>query len=120
MKKIALYLQVVFYLTAGINHFWHPLSYYGLIPPYLPRPGVINLMTGMFEILFSSLLFFPATRKLGAYGIILMLVAFIPAHIYFIQRGSCLPELCVPQWVGWLRLILLQPLLMGWAWWCRK
>ena len=120
MKKVALYIQIIFYLLAGINHFWHPRSYHGLIPPYIPYPEILNLFVGVAEILFGLLLWFPETRKWGAYGIIIMLLAFIPAHIYFIKMGCCIPELCFPQWVGWLRLVLIQPLLIAWAWWCRK
>jgi uncharacterized membrane protein len=120
MKRMALWLQIVFYLAAGINHFRHPTAYYRLIPTFLPAHVMINVLAGIAEISFSLLLIFPTTRKWAAYGIIIMLLAFIPAHVYFISMGSCIPELCVPQWVGWLRLVVIQPLLLGWAWWCRK
>lgn len=120
MKRIALYLQVVFYLLAGINHFWHPQSYYKLIPPYLPYPEILNILVGIAEIGFSVGLIFNPTRKWAAYGIMLMLFALIPAHIYFIKMGSCVPELCLPQWAGWLRLVIIHPLLIFWAWSCRK
>jgi hypothetical protein len=50
-----------------------------------------------------------------------MLVAFIPAHTYFIQMNSCIPGLfCFSPWVGWVRLAIFHPLLIAWAWWCRK
>jgi uncharacterized membrane protein len=121
MKKIALYLLAIFYIVAGINHFWKPQSYDGLIPPYLPLHLFINLFAGSAEIVLGIALLLPISRKWAVYGIIGMLLAFIPAHIYFIQIGSCIPEgLCVPQWVGWLRLIIIHPLLIAWAWWCRK
>ena len=121
MKKVALYLQSFFYIAAGLNHFRKPTAYFGLIPPYLPWPAFINTMAGVTEIIFGLLLIFTATRKWAAYGIILMLVAFIPAHIYFIQIGGCVPGgLCFPLWVGWLRLLIIHPLLLMWAWWCRK
>ena len=41
--------------------------------------------------------------------------------IYFININSCIPKgLCVPQWVGWVRLIVIHPILIAWAWWVRK
>jgi uncharacterized membrane protein len=121
MKKIALYLQAIFYIVAGINHFRKPQSYDGLIPPYLPWHLFINLFAGSAEIVLGIALLLPISRKWAAYGIIAMLLAFIPAHIYFIQIGCCIPGgLCVPQWVGWLRLLIIHPLLIAWAWWCRK
>ena len=45
MKKIAIYLQAIFYIAAGINHFRKPQSYDGLIPPYLPWHLFINLLS---------------------------------------------------------------------------
>jgi len=121
MKRPALYLQTFFYVLAGFNHFRNPGTYYGLIPPYLPWYNTINTIAGVAEITFGLLLVFTATRKWGAYGIMIMLVAFIPAHIYFIQMGSCIPNgICFPEWVGWIRLLLIHPLLLIWAWWCRK
>jgi uncharacterized membrane protein len=121
MKKISLYIQSLFYLFAGTNHFRNPGSYDGLIPPYLPLHAAINITAGVAEILLGALLLFTPTRKIAAYGIIAMLIAFIPAHVYFIQIGSCIPNgLCVPQWLGWVRLIVLHPLLIVWAAWYRK
>ena len=59
-------------------------------------------------------------RKKAAIGIVLLLVAFIPAHVHFIQSGGCFEEsLCVPLWVAWLRVFPVHPLLMAWAWCCR-
>ncbi len=121
MKKAALIIQSLFYVLAGLNHFRSPGTYLGMIPPYLPIPETLNIIAGTAEILLGIGLMFPQYRKWASYGIILMLFAFIPAHIYFIHIGSCIPGgLCVPNWVGWLRLIAIHPLLMAWAWWCRK
>ena len=121
MKRILLYLQAAFYVFAGTNHFRNPYFYDGLIPSYLPWRSLINTVAGVAEIILGMGLFFPATRKRAAAGIIAMLLAFVPAHIYFIQIGSCIPgELCVPQWLGWVRLVVIHPVLILWAWWCRK
>jgi len=117
-KKISLYLQSLFYVFAGLNHFLNPEFYYPLIPDYLAElSGFINSFSGVVEIGFGTLLLFPKSRKRAAYGIIFMLIAFIPSHTYFIEVGSCIDDgLCVPEWVGWLRLIAIHPLLIWWAW----
>jgi uncharacterized membrane protein len=50
-----------------------------------------------------------------------LLIAFIPTHIYMIQKGGCMsPEVCIPAWVAWLRLFPMQFVLMYWAWSNRK
>ena len=121
IKKISLILLIILYAGAGINHFIHPEGYYTIIPPYLPNHYLINILAGIAEIICAVLLLIPATRKLGAYLVIAMLIAFIPAHIYMIQKGGCMgKEICIPSWGAWLRLFPLQFILIAWAWWHRK
>jgi uncharacterized membrane protein len=113
--------MTVFYVVAGVNHFWHPESYIDLIPPYLPFRPAINLSSGIFEIVFGLSLIFPSTRKTGAFGIIILMILFIPAHIYLIQMAGCVSEqLCIPAWMAWVRLFPLQFILIAWARWHAK
>jgi uncharacterized membrane protein len=108
--------MVVFYVLAGLNHFIMPDFYYGLIPEYLLFPKMINGLAGIVEITLGLALTFPSLRKSASWGIILMLIAFIPSHIYFIKIGSCVGQgLCVPPWVAWVRLLVIHPLLIFWA-----
>ncbi len=121
VKKISLYLQVVFYLYAGTNHSINPDFYAGLIPDYLPAHDAINAIAGVVEIFFGIGLAIKQTRKWAAFGIIAMLIAFIPSHWYFIEIGGCIEGgLCAPVWVGWVRLVVVHPLLILWAWRHRK
>ncbi len=121
IKKISLVVMVLLYISAGINHFVNPESYYPIIPPYLPNPELINIASGVAEIVLGILLVFKSTRSLAAYGVILMLTLFIPAHVYMIQKGGCMSEtMCLPVWAAWIRLFPLQFILMAWAWWHRK
>jgi uncharacterized membrane protein len=118
--KIVLHLSRIvlgiFYILAGINHFWHPDFYLPLIPDYLPYLNVINYFSGSLEIIFGILVLMPSTKHWGAVGIIFLLIAFLPSHFYFINIGACISEgLCVPIWVAWIRLLLVHPLLILWA-----
>ena len=116
VKTISLFIMAIFYLIAGLNHFINPEGYLRLIPAYLPTPVILNLVAGVCEVCFGLGLFFKETRKLSAWGIILMLLAFIPAHIYFIQLDSCIENgLCLSPWIGWFRLLVIHPLLIYWA-----
>ena len=120
-KRASLIIMIVFYIIAGINHFRNPESYYRIIPDYLPDPYLINIVSAVAEIILAILLIFPSTRKIAAYAIIIMLVAFIPAHITMIQKGWCMsPGYCLPTWATWVRLFPLQFLLIWWAWSNRK
>lgn len=105
------------YLVAGINHFISPESYLPIIPEYLPKHELINILAGIAEIILGIGLLIPKTRVVSAWGVILMLIAFIPSHVYFIQIGSCVEGgICTPEWLGWIRLVVIHPLLLAWAW----
>ena len=110
-----------FYLAAGVNHFIAPDFYLPLIPPFFSQPELINTLAGIAEILLGlGILYFP-TRKRASLGVVILLVAFIPSHVYFIQIGSCVEGgLCVPELVGWLRLLIIHPVLIFWSIWIWK
>ncbi|WP_299601089.1 MauE/DoxX family redox-associated membrane protein [uncultured Aquimarina sp.] len=117
LKQFFLYLLSGFFFIAGINHFVHPDFYLPLIPEYLGYPEIINYRSGVAEVLLGIGLLFAYTRKVSAYLIIALLIAFIPSHVYFIRIGSCVPDgLCVHEWVAWVRLLIIHPLFMVWAW----
>ncbi|CAN5764448.1 DoxX family protein [soil metagenome] len=116
MKKASLVAMSIFYLLAGINHFRSPESYYKIIPPYFPAHPFINGFSGLAEISLAILLLIPQTRRYACYLVIAMLIAFIPAHIYMLKVGFCVNTMCLPQWAIWGRLLVLQPLLIWWAW----
>ncbi|MFD0797865.1 hypothetical protein ACFQZJ_10360 [Maribacter chungangensis] len=116
-KKLFRHLFIGFMLFAGINHFLNPDFYYPLIPPYLPFPKTLNVVSGLLEIGLTLLLFIPRWRTMGVYGIIVLFILFIPSHLYFIQIDACVPDgLCTPVWVAWVRLLVVHPLLILWAW----
>ena len=121
IQKVIIHALGYFYLVAGINHFLTPYFYLPLIPPFFSSPEAINVLAGVAELLLGvGVLYFP-TRKRAAWGIVVLLVCFIPSHVYFIQVGSCIPEgLCVPAWIGWIRLLLIHPVLIYWAVWVAK
>ncbi|RYY48798.1 MAG: DoxX family membrane protein [Chitinophagaceae bacterium] len=119
-KRISLYVMCALYLLAGINHFRNPEGYYKIIPPWIGNVELVNTAAGIAEILLALLLIFNKTRRWACYGIIAMLLAFLPAHVYMLQTGFC-PEIagvkkCAPEWALWMRLLLFQPLLIWWAW----
>jgi uncharacterized membrane protein len=121
IKKISLVILILFYLVAGINHFRNPESYYRIIPHYIPYPILVNILAGCFELLFGLLLIFSKTRFYAAWGIIFMLIAFLPVHISMIGDAPLqLGNLTVTPFIAWVRLVILQPLLILWAWWYTK
>ena len=116
-KNISRVILGAFFVFAGIIHFVNPQFYLPLIPDWIPFPEAVNLISGLLEVLFGLLVLYPKTKKWGSLGIVVLLILFIPTHVYFIQVGSCIPEvLCVDPWMGWVRLVVVHPLLLWWAW----
>ncbi|HEY0262661.1 MAG TPA: DoxX family protein [Chitinophagales bacterium] len=113
MQLFFLYLMAVVYIIAGLNHFINPKAYMKFMPTYLPWHYELVLISGVLEVLFGALLFFPATRVIGAWSIILLLIAIFPANVQmavnFYQKKS--PYL----WIAIARLPL-QLILIWWAW----
>jgi uncharacterized membrane protein len=116
IPKILTVCLGLFFIAAGINHFINPRFYYPLIPPYLLFPKTINIISGILEVVLGAGVWVPRFTKLSAVGLTLLLILFIPSHIHFIQIGSCLASsLCVPEWVAWIRLALIHPILILWT-----
>src|SRR4051812_28519950 len=115
LKKLPLIIMVIAYLIAGFNHFYNPSSYRHIIPAYIPYPHTANILAGSFEVLFGLLFIFNKTRTLAAWGIILMLIAFLPVHIDMVIHAPFLlgDSIVVTPFIAWVRLIVLQPLLIG-------
>jgi uncharacterized membrane protein len=108
-----LYLMASLYIIAGLNHFRVPRLYIKMIPPALPAPKLLNIISGLAEILFGILLCIPITTTIGAWGIILLLVAIFPANVYMYTHEKA--ALGLPKWMRLLRLPL-QLALIYWAW----
>ncbi|CAN5174572.1 DoxX family protein [soil metagenome] len=121
MKIFSRFLMGVLFVLAGINHFLNPEGYYPLIPPYLPHPVLLNFVSGALEVAFGAGLMTKEYRKISAYGIIILMIAFIPAHVHHIQMEGCVSDrICIPVWAAWIRLVVIQPLIILWAYYCRK
>lgn len=118
INSASLIIQILFYLSAGINHFVNPESYYPLIPGYLSNwQESINIISGFLEITLAVGLAFSSTRKIAGLGIVIMLIAFIPSHVWFITENlESVGPLQVTPLMAWIRLILIHPLLIWWAW----
>ena len=113
--KFFLWVYALFYVLAGCNHFLSTAVYYVIMPKWLPAPGFLIYFSGILEIILGLLLLFNKTRKLASILIILMLIAFLPAHIYMIQKAPfILGKILVTPFIAWARLPF-QLLFIGWV-----
>jgi uncharacterized membrane protein len=118
IETLILFTMAGAYVLLGINHFWHPRFYLPMFPPYIPKPKVINTLAGIAEIVLGVGLMIEETRSWAAMGIIAMLIAFTPVHVYMIQKGGKFPGGArLPLWAAWVRLVVIHPILIFAAWW---
>ena len=117
LSKILLYLQAVFYVGAGLNHFLSPNFYLKMMPPWLPWPSQLHLLAGAAEMLLGMALIPEKTRRLAAWGLVALLIAVFPANIYLAMNPELMPN--VSPSGHWLRLPF-QLLFLAWAYSCTK
>ena len=101
-----------FFVVGGAFHFFKTSLYLKMMPPYLPFPNALVLISGLMEMVLGILLFVKKTGPIAAWGIILLLVAIFPANIHMALHPEIFPE--IPVWIRWARLPL-QGVLMLWA-----
>ncbi len=109
---ITLTMLALFFGLAGLNHFRNPQPYLAMMPPYLPFPDALNLISGAAEIAGAMGLLIPALRRAAAWGLMVLLIAVFPANIHVALHGW--PGVNLPVWVLWARLPL-QFALLAWV-----
>jgi uncharacterized membrane protein len=105
-------LLAILFLVAGALHFFIAPVYVHIMPPYLPAPALLVRISGVAEILGGVGLLVPATQPAAAWGLILLLIAVLPANLNMALHSSHWPG--IPPWLLWARLPLQLPLIY-WA-----
>ncbi|GAC1447470.1 MAG: DoxX family protein [Isosphaeraceae bacterium] len=110
-NRVGKWVFAALFLSAGIGHLLAPKFYLKIMPPSLPFPLALVVLSGVIEIILGILLVVPAYSRLAAWGIIALLIAVFPANFYMYQHYELFS---VPPLVLLLRLPM-QGLLILWA-----
>jgi uncharacterized membrane protein len=86
-KKIIGIILALFVLISGVGHFITPEMYFPLIPDFLPKT-VVNILAGAAELLLGIGVFIPSFRKRALLGIGVLMIAFLPIHIWDALKES--------------------------------
>ena len=106
------YLLGLLFIIGGVNHFRKPKLYERIMPPYIPAHSSLVLISGIVEMIFGFMLITKESQSIAAWGIILLLIVFIPVHIFMLQNKKA--SLKLPKWMLVIRLPL-QLALIYWA-----
>ncbi|MGH7770098.1 MAG: DoxX family protein [Candidatus Binatia bacterium] len=107
-------LAVMFWFTATAHFNFMREDLVRMVPPWVPYPEFMVTFTGVAEIAGGIGLLNPATRVPSAIGLILLLLAVLPANMHAamagVPFGGQSPAPLVPR-------ILLQLLFIALVWW---
>jgi len=83
-------LLTLFMIYAGVQHFLNPTTYLPFVPSFLPFKMFTIYLSGVLEIVLGVLLLFPKYTKLGATGILWLMIIFMPIHIWdvFVEQPA--------------------------------
>jgi len=118
-KPILMWLMAFFYAFAGFSHLANPQFFLAIMPPDLPEPELLNVVSGLAEIVLGVFLLEPRTRVYAAWGIIALLIAVFPAnlHVAIHNVDPATGEAGAGAgFANWVRLPF-QAVLIVWAWW---
>jgi len=113
-RTIALWMLALFFMAAGLNHFLNSAPYLSMMPPYLPCPNALNIISGVAEIAGGLGILFPPVRLPAGWGLIVLLAAVFPANLNVALHGWKGEN--IAAWLLWARLPI-QPLLMALVYW---
>lgn len=114
-RNIIFYLIPVsiIFLIAALPHF--TATYQALMPPFIPFPNELIIITGIAEIIFALGIWWKAYRRILGKAMIVLLLLFLILHFYhvfLIAIGEKVPTLeHVPNWVFWMRIPLQIPII---------
>jgi len=105
-----------FFIGAGLLHFLSPDRYVAMIPPVLPEPLMLVLLSGAAEVACGIGLVFRSTRRHAAWATIAVLFAILPANIYVALSGGVVEDLSTARWYYLVR-IPFQLFYVAWVAW---
>lgn len=115
LKYVFLYLIAVFLLLGAYGHIANPEFYRPLTPPFIPL-NVANILAAIVEAALGVGLLIPQTRNLAGLGFLILMVIFLPLHVWDLLKEA--PAMGSVQ--GAVIRLLLQFLLIYAGWWIWK
>ena len=102
--RAALVFVFTWFLLGGLAHFAFTQAEMRIVPPWVPAPRAVVLVTGLLELAGAAGLLARRTRAAAAWGLFALTIAVTPANIYMLQRAEAFPG------VPYLALVLRLPL----------
>ena len=113
-RTVLRYALAVVYGPFGAVHMLASRAFLPIMPPAVPFPQTVVVLTGVCELAGAIGLLIPRTRKAAGVALALYAVCVYPANIYHALAHRHVPPLPDGWWYHGPRL-LFQPVFVWWA-----
>ena len=113
-QAVARVLSAVVFIPFGILHIVGAPKFLPIMPPMIPFPLAVVILTGVAEIAGGIGILLPPLRKAAAIGLALYAIGVYPANVYQAIWHVHVPPLPDSWWYHAPRLAL-QPVFVWWA-----
>ena len=120
IKNITVYIMSLLYVIVGVKHFTNTDFFVAIVPPIINWKKEAVLISGFIEVTLGVLLLFNQTRKLAAWGIILLLIAVFPANIYLYVSDIAREMVSISKNQALFRLPFQIPLMIIAYWYTKE
>ncbi len=115
-RTAARWLLIAVYLPFGLFHILRSGALMAIMPPWVPFPHEVIVLTGVAEVLGAVGLAIPRVRKAAGIGLALYAVGVFPANLYHAFGGVTVPGL-PSSWAYHGPRLAFQPVFVWWALW---
>tara|TARA_R110002074_G_scaffold104764_2_gene226267 strand:+ start:3067 stop:3441 length:375 start_codon:yes stop_codon:yes gene_type:complete len=112
---IVIFILAFLMLAGAFNHLYAPETYTEFIPEFFPET-LAHILSAIAEAAIGIALLIPKYRKWGGLGFFLLMIAFLPIHIWDITKD--VPA--IGSKVAALIRIAVQFLFIAAGWWIYK
>ena len=113
-RRLLRYSLAAFLAVAGVGHFTNTEEFLAQVPPYLPAPTLLVLVSGVVELaLAAALVLLPRRRAAVGLAVLVLFIAVLPGNIA--QYTEARDAFGLDTDAARLTRILLSPLLWLWA-----
>ncbi|MDQ2666826.1 MAG: DoxX family protein [Gemmatimonadota bacterium] len=111
---LSIALIALIFAASGVLHLVKPQPYVSIMPPWLPAPLALVIVSGICEIAGAAGILLPFTRVAAGWGLIALLLAVFPANIQMLINARAAHASSL--WTaGLVARLPLQVLLIIWV-----
>jgi len=88
LKRAAFVFVFLWFAIGGFFHFAATAAEMRIMPPYVPWPHAMVLVSGVFEWLGAAGMLIPSVRRAAGVGLFLLVVAVTPANVFMLQQAE--------------------------------